>query len=73
MNDESRILAKWVPFEDSDPDETYLACPICGDPADYCQDHHHWCCPECYEPLEIEHDNDIDDHFWTCINIDCDE
>ena len=52
--------------------EVGIACPECGDPADYCQDHSHWLCYQCHQPLSISFD-DNDDAFWECETCDADD
>ena len=61
------------PKDDSDDDcescneETWLACPECGDPGDYCPSVHHWCCNECGHLLEENPNNEQ----WECWNLEC--
>ena len=57
---------------DQDPDdpdaeqELGVACPVCGDPSDYCLDHHHWLC-ETHTDVSLEiNKDDSDDAFWEC-------
>ena len=55
------IKAEHLIPEGCTEEDSILLCPICNDPPDYCQDHKHWLCSRCSEPLDIN-----DDGFWEC-------
>lgn len=59
----AELLVKHINYEDTN--EFNYACPICGDPPDYCQDHNHWLCGRCGSPFEIE-ENEKGQEIWEC-------
>ena len=59
------IKTEWIIPEECDAEESILLCPVCESPPDYCQDHHHYTCPDCGEPLEL--DRMLENwECWTC-------
>ena len=61
-NDEIKYHLPYADYEDSN--EEFIACPVCGNPGDYCQDHHHWDCEVCDNPLIIN--DNITPPQWEC-------
>lgn len=56
-----------LPYEDCN--ETYLSCPICESPPDYCLDHNHYKCNDCGDHLEIGSVLDVygdNNDYWYC-------
>ena len=59
------IKTQWIHSKDEENEldpETVLLCPVCESAPDYCQDHNHYLCQECKEPLELSGDQE----FWEC-------
>lgn len=49
-----------------DPRDSYIPCPVCGSPPDYCQDHNHYYCEVCSEPLECQVEDVNGNYIWAC-------